>query len=341
MHTYYIPIVLTVGFILDLIVGDPSWLPHPIVYIGRLISYLEKKLYVKRDAGLEEGKRRKLQRFRGFLLWLITISICHGIPFILLFMLKKYIPYAALVLECYWATQILASKSLSKAAQRVEIELRKGDLEGARHYLSHIVGRDTKNLNEEEIVKAVIETVAENTSDGIVAPLFYMAIGGVPLAFLYKAVNTMDSMIGYKNDKYKDFGRFAAKADDVFNYIPAFITALAMIIFSFFGQLIWGREVFDCKEGIRIYKRDRNKHVSPNSGKPESVAAGVLSIQLGGASSYFGEIHHKATLGDENANFSSPISYKIARCIELMYGSAFVAFLMVVVSRLGLTLYTY
>ena len=213
---------------------------------------------------------------------------------------------------CY---QMLAVKSLKDESMRVFEELKKGDLEGARYAVSMIVGRDTKALDEAGVTKAAVETVAENTSDGIIAPLFYMAIGGPVLMFFYKGVNTMDSMVGYKNEKYLNFGRYAAKFDDIMNYIPARISALLMIAASY----VCG---FDGKNAAKIYKRDRYNHASPNSAQTEAVMAGALDIQLAGNAYYFGKLYEKPTIGDDIRSVESQ-DIKRANC--LLYVSSAMA----------------
>lgn len=274
------------GFLLDLLFGDPVWLYHPVRLIGKLITVIEG--VVRKAAG--SSPQRLL--FGGGVLWLLVVMITTGVSYAALRVADALHPAAGFLLESFWCYQLLALKSLRVESMKVYQELAADDLAGARSAVSMIVGRDTAELDEAGVTKAAVETVAENTSDGVIAPLFYMLIGGAPLAFFYKAVNTMDSMIGYKNDKYLYLGRAAAKLDDWFNYIPARISALLMIAAAFLsgmkGRLAW-----------RIYRRDRHNHASPNAAQTESVCAGALGIQLAGDAWYFGKLYQKPTIGDD------------------------------------------
>ena len=274
------------GFILDLIFGDPHWLPHPICLIGNLIGFIEGNLRPR----LEPNKNALL--LGGALMVIIVLVISFAVPMAILLAAGMISPWLAFALETLMCYQIFATKCLRDESMKVYDALHNNDLADARVKLSWIVGRDTKNLDEEEITKGAVETVAENTADGIIAPMFYMFLGGVPLAFLYKGINTMDSMVGYKNDKFLYFGRCAAKLDDVANLIPARITGLVMIAAAFLlglnGPGAW-----------KIFWRDRYNHLSPNSAMTESVTAGALNIQLGGDHFYFGKLVHKDTIGDD------------------------------------------
>lgn len=315
-------IQIAVGFILDLILGDPLWLPHPIVYIGKAISILKKKIQKKlygcvyqelseeeKHALLREEKR---ERFLGMLLSLTIVIGTFLIVFFVLWLLEKIHPWLRYILETFWIYQILATKCLKTESMKVYKKLREGDLKGARVEISYLVGRDTQSLSEEEVAKATIETVAENTSDGVIAPLFYIAIFGAPLGLAYKAINTLDSMIGYKNDEFINLGRFAAKLDDVANFIPARLCAIMMML----GSLILG---FNFKGSVKIFRRDRFAHLSPNSAQTESVAAGALDIQLGGTHDYFGKPVVKPTIGDN----IRPVEYDdIKKCNQLLYAAA-------------------
>ncbi|MGM9529869.1 MAG: adenosylcobinamide-phosphate synthase CbiB [Phascolarctobacterium sp.] len=273
------------GFILDLIFGDPHWLPHPICLIGNLIGFIEGNLRPK----LAPNKNALL--LGGALMVIIVLVISFAVPMAILLAAGMVSPWLAFALETVMCYQIFATKCLRDESMKVYDALHKNDLADARVKLSWIVGRDTQNLDEEEITKGAVETVAENTADGIIAPMFYMFLGGVPLAFLYKGINTMDSMVGYKNDKFLYFGRCAAKLDDVANLIPARITGLVMIAAAFLlglnGPGAW-----------KVFWRDRYNHLSPNSAMTESVTAGALNIQLGGDHFYFGKLVHKDTIGD-------------------------------------------
>lgn len=288
------------GFTLDLVFGDPNWLPHPIRFIGFMIS--KGEIIARRLIN-------KNKFLSGLILSITVIIISFLIPFFIINLSSKINIYLKIFIESIFIYQIMATKSLRKESMKVYTYLKKGDIANSRKYVSYIVGRDTNNLNEIEITKAAIETVAENTSDGIIAPLFYIAIGGAPLGFLYKAVNTLDSMIGYKNDKYKDFGKFAAKLDDSFNYIPAIIASYIMIVSSFILRLNY-------RNAFKIYKRDRYNSSSPNSGKTESVAAGAMEIQLLGDAYYFGKLVKKKTIGD---NIRKVCIEDIKKVNNLMY----------------------
>lgn len=279
-------IAIVAGFILDLIFGDPHSLPHPICLIGNLISFLERNL--RKIFGFSNNGLL----FGGGVLVLIVISTCFALPYALLYLAGMVNPWLAFALETLMFYQIFATKCLRDESMKVYYALQKGDLDEARLMLSWIVGRDTKNLSEAEVTKGAVETIAENTADGIIAPMFYMFLGGAPSAFLYKGINTMDSMVGYKNEKYLYFGRCAAKLDDVANFIPARITGLLMIGAAYFLNL-------DVQGAWKTFWRDRYNHLSPNSAMTESVAAGALNIQLGGGHFYFGKWVHKDTIGDD------------------------------------------
>ena len=274
------------GFILDLIFGDPHWLPHPICLIGNLIGFIERNLRPR----LEPNKGALL--LGGALMVIIVLVVSFVVPMAILLAAGMVSPWLAFALETLMCYQIFATKCLRDESMKVYTALHNHDLADARVKLSWIVGRDTQNLDEEEITKGAVETVAENTADGIIAPMFYMFLGGVPLAFLYKGINTMDSMVGYKNDKFLYFGRCAAKLDDLANLLPARITGLVMIGAAFVLGL-------DGKNAWKIFWRDRYNHLSPNSAMTESVTAGALNIQLGGDHFYFGKLVHKDTIGDD------------------------------------------
>ena len=273
------------GFCLDFLFGDPVWLYHPVRIMGNLISLLEKavrKISRNSNSGLLIG---------GAVLWVIVVILFMGIPDGVLEILKSKNEIAAFLLEMFWCYQLLAAKSLKTESMKVYKKLKESDLEGARKAVSMIVGRDTANLDCEGVIKATVETIAENTSDGVIAPLFYMLIGGAPLGMLYKAINTMDSMLGYKDEKYLYIGRIAAKMDDVVNYIPARISAIMMVLASFLCGLDW-------KNGWKIFLRDRYNHSSPNSAQTEAVCAGALDIQLAGDAWYFGKLYKKPYIGE-------------------------------------------
>ena len=282
------------GFLLDCIFGDPAWMYHPIRVIGNLISVLEKglrKLLCSRIHASEQEKKNRREVFAGGILWILTVSLSFLVPAVLLFAAGKVHPAVRFLLETFWCYQIFAARCLVGESRKVYQKLKEDDLPGARKAVSMIVGRDTENLTAEGVTKAAVETVAENTSDGVTAPLLFLLIGGAPLGFLYKAVNTMDSMLGYKNEKYLYFGRIPAKMDDVFNYIPARLTAWFMVAAAFLTGM-------DGKNAWKIYLRDKRKHASPNSAQSEAVCAGALDVQLAGDAVYFGKVYKKDYIGD-------------------------------------------
>lgn len=270
------------GVLLDLLFGDPVWLYHPVRLIGNWISWGERQLRKVCGTHLTAA---------GGVLWVMTTGLAFVIPFGLLALAGWIHPALRFLLETFWCFQILAAKCLASESRKVYDWLKARNLPGARKAVSMIVGRDTEELTEEGVTKAAVETVAENTSDGVTAPLIYLLIGGAPLGFLYKAVNTMDSMLGYKNDRYLYFGRIPARMDDVFNYIPARVTALLMTISAFLTGL-------DGKNAWKIYRRDRKKHASPNAAQTESVCAGALGVRLAGDAVYFGKLYKKEFIGD-------------------------------------------
>lgn len=287
--------------LLDFILGDPYSFPHPVKLMGNII-YLEDKLarkITKSKLGL---------KMAGLIIVIVNISLGFFIPFFLLKFIKQYrILYNIICI--YLIYTCIAARALHYEAMKVSEALDIG-IENARERLSYIVGRETKNLSEDEIIRATVETVAENTSDGVIAPLFYIMLLGVPGGLAYKFINTMDSMLGYMNEKYKDIGYFPAKTDDLFNLIPARITGLLMSISSI------GR--FNVKNGFMIMIRDRNNHKSPNAIYPEAAAAGLLGVQLGGNNYYHGKLIEKPTIGDK---LNSINKSHIKNTIEIMYRS--------------------
>ena len=307
--------VCLIGMILDWIFGDPVWLYHPVRIIGKWISFLEKIL--RKFAGDQEGNEKKLL-IAGGILWILVILASAAVPMGILYLAEKFSPCAAFVLECFWCYQLLAARSLGKESKKVYKKLIQDDLSGARLAVSMIVGRDTENLTVEGVTKAAVETVAENTNDGVIAPLIYMLIGGPILGFVYKAVNTMDSMLGYKNEKYLYFGRVAAKMDDVAGFIPARILALLMILASCLLGM-------DGKNALWIWKRDQRKHASPNAAQTEAVCAGALQVQLAGDAWYFGKKHEKDTIGDPIRDIEPR---DILRSEKLMIGTEVLTFLL-------------
>lgn len=297
---------LAAGFIIDLIVGDPRWLYHPVCAIGNLISFLEKtlrRIFPKTEKG---------EIAAGAVEVLLVCLISGGIPFLAVRFLYGISAWAGLCLETFWCYQLLASKSLKDESMKVFDRLKNGTIEEARYAVSMIVGRDTKALTEEGVTKAAVETVAENASDGVIAPMFYMAVGGVWLMFLYKGINTMDSMLGYKNDRYLYFGRCAAKLDDAANYIPARLSGWLMVLAAAFAGM-------DIKNAAKIYKRDRRNHASPNSAQTEAAMAGALGIRLAGNAFYFGKLYEKPTIGDKIREVEPE---DIKRANRLLYATA-------------------
>ena len=300
-------IAFLAGFILDLIFGDPYYLPHPIRWIGKLIGVFTDNFLSIKNMTVKE------KRFYGKLMvTLVCLIIEVSVVFILVG--GYYIhPIIGCVIETIMIYQILAVKCLKVESMKVYDKLCYGTIEEARHAVSMIVGRDTQELSEEQVAKATVETIAENTSDGVIAPMIYLAIGGPVLGFLYKTINTMDSMVGYKNDRFLDFGRAAAKLDDVINYLPARISAVLMI----FSCSLLGKD-FCGKQAIRIYIRDRYQHASPNSAQTEAVCAGALGIRLAGDASYFGKKVKKPYIGDEARSIECQ---DIVRANKLLYGT--------------------
>lgn len=271
---------MIIGFILDMILGDPMEWPHIVRWYGKLIAFLEKKLY-----------KMKNKRLAGILLVIFVLAIVAFLTIGLEVTAYIIHPLLWLIVDGILCWQCLALKSLKDETLKVYKPLSEKDLAGARYAVSMVVGRDTDKLDETGVTKACVETIAENTSDGVCAPLFYMGIGTSILACLYKAINTMDSMIGYKNEKYIKFGTAAARLDDIVNFIPARLTALFMILAAKLCK-------FDAQNAWRIFRRDRFKHASPNSAQTEAVMAGALDVQLAGDAWYFGKLHKKEFIGD-------------------------------------------
>lgn len=303
------------GFVLDLLIGDPHFIPHPVRLIGSLISFCDKRLNCDAGYNISEKKLNLTKYKRGMLLAFTVIFATFAMSVIIIVAAYSINLYAGVIAEAVMTWQILATKCLRVEGMRVYDALRTDGIDAGRRAVSMIVGRDTSVLDAAGVTRAAVETIAENTSDGVIAPMLYTAIGGPVLGFVYKAVNTMDSMLGYKNDKYMYFGRFAAKLDDVVNFIPARISAYLMIA----AALIGGRQ-FDGKNAYRIFKRDRFNHASPNSAQTESVCAGALRVQLAGDAVYFGKLVKKKYIGDGLRE----IEYEdIKRANRLMYITAF------------------
>lgn len=311
MLTYH-AIAFFIGFVMDLLFGDPHWLPHPIRLIGWLISKLENSANIQTGKGKEQ--ERKLIR-KGLMLTITVLLLTAIVSGSILLGAYALHPLAGVFLESIMTYQILATKCLKDESMKVYDCLQTGTLEEARKAVSMIVGRDTETLDETGIIKAAVETVAENTSDGVIAPMLYLAAGGPVLGFLYKAVNTMDSMIGYKNERYLYFGRVAAKLDDVVNFLPSRISAWLMIGAAF----LLGKE-FDEKNAVKIYRRDRRKHASPNSAQTEAVCAGALGIRLAGDASYFGKLVKKPYIGEELRKIEAKDIQRVNQMLYLTAG---------------------
>ena len=303
---------LACGFGLDLLIGDPAGWPHTVRGFGAVIALLERWLYPMKN-----------KRFAGALLALLTLAVCAGLPAAALFGAWVLSPWAYFALETLLVWQLLAVKSLRVESGRVYTALSQNDLPAARKAVSMIVGRDTEALDAAGVTRAAVETVAENASDGVAAPLFYILLGGAALGCFYKAANTMDSMIGYKNERYLNFGRFAAKLDDALNFIPARLCALLMIASAPLAGL-------DGKNALRVWRRDRRKHESPNSAQTEAVMAGALRVRLAGNALYFGKLHEKPYIGDD----LRPIEpFDIRRAHRLLYAASLLMLLLALLFR--------
>lgn len=300
---------LYIGYITDLIVGDPYSFPHPVKYIGKLIKVVENfvRKTAKTDRGLKIG---------GFFLWFVTVGTTFAVTYLIVKLARfNTIVYVAVNSILIYTT--LATKCLKDEAKKIYEVLKTGDLQKSRTQLSYIVGRDTENLDEKEIIRATVETVAENTVDGLIAPLFYAFIGGAPLAMAYKAINTLDSTVGYKNEKYLHIGFASAKIDDIANYIPSRISVILFTIGNFF----LGNDYKNC---FKISIRDRKNHKSPNCAFSEGAVAGALGIQLGGTNVYFGETVYKPTIGDKTREIEVE---DIARTNKILYATSLTSML--------------
>ena len=310
------------GFVLDAIFGDPAWLPHPVVLMGKAITALEKRLraqFPQTPQG-ELCGGAVLAAVLPVGTFLITALVCR--------LVAALHPLAGLAVQMFWCAQALAAKGLAQESRNVYKELQKQDLPAARKAVARIVGRDTQNLTAEGVTKAAVETVAENASDGVIAPLLYMLLGGAPLALTYKAINTMDSMLGYKNEKYLYFGRIPAKLDDAANYLPSRLAALLWVAAAAFTHN-------DAKGAWKIWRRDRRNHASPNSAQTESACAGALGVQLAGPAYYFGEYYDKPTIGDPLREIEPR---DILRANRMMYAESLLALVLGLAVRLMLVL---
>ena len=308
------------GFVIDLLLGDPAWMPHPVVFMGRCISALEKllrRIFPKTPKGELAG---------GVILAAVLPLGTLALTGLCVWGLGLIHPALSFALQVLWCWQALAAKGLRQESENVRRALVTGTLDDARKAVSRIVGRDTAALSREGVIRAAVETVAENFSDGVVAPLFWMLLGGAPLALAYKAVNTMDSMVGYKNDRYLYFGRAAAKLDDAANWLPSRLAALLLVAAAPLTGQNAGR-------AFAIWRRDRRKHASPNSAQTESAMAGALGVRLAGPASYFGKIHQKPWIGDD----TRPIEPEdITRAGRMLYAGSVLALLLLCGARLGI-----
>jgi adenosylcobinamide-phosphate synthase len=299
-------LAIVCGFALDLALGDPRWMPHPVVAMGKLTSWLEARLRPRFS-----GSPKALVASGAFTVVIVcgaSVLVCA----LALYLCGIVSPWLRFALETFWCYQLLATRELWRQSMDVKRALDAGDLVGAREKVSRIVGRDTARLDREGVIRAAVESVAENASDGVVAPLLYMAVAGAPGAMLYKAINTLDSMIGYRSERYRSFGKVAARTDDVANWLPSRLCALIMIAAATPTGL-------SSRGAWRIWRRDRKRHASPNSGQSESAMAGALGVRLGGDASYFGELVHKPTLGDPERAVEPE---DIARADRLMLATA-------------------
>ena len=295
-------IKIWIAYVLDLIFGDPQNVVHPVQVIGKIISAGEKVLL-----------RKKYKFLAGAVLNIFTVSITYT----LMYLISKSVKISVffMIIEIYLMYTIFSINSLAREGNRVYRILKEGDIEKARKDLSYLVSRDTETMDEKMIIRSTMETISENTVDGIVAPMFYMFLGGMPLAMAYKAINTLDSMVGYKNEKYMDFGKFSAKVDDAANFIPARITGILIVLAS----MILG---YDYKNSLKIFIRDRKNHSSPNSAHSEASVAGALRVQFGGKVSYFGKEINKPTIGDKIKDFELE---DIRKNIRIMYVTSFLS----------------
>jgi adenosylcobinamide-phosphate synthase len=295
-----------VGVLLNLLIGQIPYITHPIIYIGNLISFFEKKLY-----NLNINKK-----ISGLILLIIVSFISFIVPFIIIVLIFNINYYLGLIINSLFVLEILAIKGLKDEPLKVYYALKNNDIFKARYELSMLVTRDTKEMTREQIIMSTIETIAENIVDGVTAPLFFIFLGGVPLGFFYKSVNTLDSMVGYTNDKYNEFGYFSAKFDDILNYVPARITSLFIIISAYILK-------FNYKDAIKVLKEDRRKSESPNSGYSEAPVAGALNIYFGGKLKYFDEYVDKPKIGCKSEFKAS----KIISAANIMYVTSFIALL--------------
>ena len=319
MNKLILVIKIWIAYVLDLIFGDPQNIIHPVQIIGKMVNIGEKSLL-----GKKYKSDRKYKFFAGMILNITVISLTYGITYLIHRTSENSIIFT--VAEIYLMYTIFSINSLAREGNRVYNILKEGNIERARKDLSYLVSRDTGTMDEKMIIRSTMETISENTVDGIVAPMMYMFLGGLPLSMTYKAINTFDSMVGYKNEKYMDFGKFSAKLDDVANFIPARITGILIVI----ARMILG---YDYKNSLKIFIRDRKNHSSPNSGHAEAGVAGALGVQFGGRVSYFGKEVDKPVIGDKIKDFELE---DIKKNIKIMYAASFLSLVMFSVISLGI-----
>ena len=310
--------VAAMSLLLDTLLGDPAWMPHPVVLMGKAITALERRLRARYPA-TEPGERRAGLVLAAVLPLGTLLVTCAAV-----WLAGRIHPVLGFLLQVLWGWQALAMRGLGQESENVRRKLTEGTLPEARKAVARIVGRDTDKLTEGGVIRAAVETVAENFSDGVAAPMLYLVLGGAPLALCYKAVNTMDSMVGYKNEKYLHFGRAAAKLDDGANYVPSRMAALLLI-----AAAAVRRE--DVRGAWRIWRRDRRNHASPNSAQTEAAMAGALGLRLGGPASYFGELHDKPFIGDP---VRRPVPGDIHRANLMMYTASVLALAVLAGARL-------
>ncbi len=319
MNKLTLVIKIWIAYVLDLIFGDPQNIIHPVQIIGKMINIGEKSLL-----GKKYKSDRKYKFFAGMILNITIISLTYGITYLIHRTSENSIIFT--VAEIYLMYTVFSINSLAREGNRVYNILKEGNIERARKDLSYLVSRDTETMDEKMIIRSTMETISENTVDGIVAPMLYMFLGGLPLSMTYKAINTFDSMVGYKNEKYMDFGKFSAKLDDVANFIPARITGILIVIAS----VILG---YDYKNSLKIFIRDRKNHSSPNSGHAEAGVAGALGVQFGGKVSYFGKEVDKPVIGDKIKDFELE---DIKKNIKIMYVASFLSLAVFSVISVGI-----
>ncbi|MCI0616197.1 adenosylcobinamide-phosphate synthase CbiB [bacterium] len=307
------PLIFSCAYLLDLIIGDPEWFPHPVRFIGKMIQSGECTIR-------KVAKDQWSEFVGGSLVSIFLVAGTYLATYLILKEIESWNKTISVVLSVYLASTTLATCCLLNEVRRVLKFLQSGSLKEARVYVSRIVGRDTRDLNDTEIVRAAIETLAESSSDGIVAPMFYLAMGGVPAAIAYKTINTLDSMIGHRDSRYEYFGKFAARLDDIANFIPARITAFLITFSAFFCRMNW-------RGAWKIWQRDGRKHQSPNAGRPEAAIAGALGVRLGGLNFYSGEPHRGAFFGEPLAPLTCDALERALILVKMVSVLSFLIFL--------------